>query len=144
VPAGLISAYLFGSHAKGRAHRESDVDVAVLLAWERYPTAKDRFEARVRLGAAVGAALRCARVDLVVLNDVPPALGQRIVTTGDPAKTYLVERLVELRRHLDHLGLLRPRVTGREALDRDLSLHNDVLFSLSSRTLAWLSQHPRP
>jgi len=44
--------------------------------------------------------------------------------------TYLVERLVELRRHLDHLRELRPRVTGREALERDLSLHNDVLFSL--------------
>ncbi len=44
--------------------------------------------------------------------------------------TYLVERLAELRRHLDHLRTLRPRVTGREALERDLSLHNDVLFSL--------------
>ena len=44
--------------------------------------------------------------------------------------TYLTERLVELRRHLDHLRELRPRVTGREALERDLSLHNDVLFSL--------------
>jgi uncharacterized protein YutE (UPF0331/DUF86 family) len=44
--------------------------------------------------------------------------------------TYLAERLVELRRHLDHLRELRPRVGGREALERDLSLHNDVLFSL--------------
>lgn len=44
--------------------------------------------------------------------------------------TYLVERLAELRRHLDHLRALRPRVAGREALERDLSLHNDVLFSL--------------
>jgi uncharacterized protein YutE (UPF0331/DUF86 family) len=44
--------------------------------------------------------------------------------------TFLVERLLELRRHLDHLRDLRPRVTGREALARDLSLHNDVLFSL--------------
>jgi uncharacterized protein YutE (UPF0331/DUF86 family) len=43
---------------------------------------------------------------------------------------YLVERLSELRRHLDHLREIRPRVTGREALERDLSLHNDVLFSL--------------
>ncbi len=43
---------------------------------------------------------------------------------------YLVERLAELRRHLDHLKVLRPRVPGREALDSDLSLHNDVLFSL--------------
>ena len=44
--------------------------------------------------------------------------------------TYLVERLSELRRHLDHLREIRPRVTGREALERDLSFHNDVLFSL--------------
>ena len=43
--------------------------------------------------------------------------------------TYLVERLAELRRHLDHLEI-RPRVGGREDLQRDLSLHNDVLFSL--------------
>lgn len=42
----------------------------------------------------------------------------------------MVERLVELRRHIDHLRDLRPRVTGAEVLRRDLSLHNDVLFSL--------------
>lgn len=42
----------------------------------------------------------------------------------------VVERLAELRRHLDHLHELRPRVTGAAALRRDLSLHNDVLFSL--------------
>ena len=36
----------------------------------------------------------------------------------------------ELRLHLDHLRDLRPRVAGRESLERDLSLHNDVLFSL--------------
>lgn len=44
--------------------------------------------------------------------------------------TYLVERLAELRRHLDHLRELRPRVAGKDALQADLSLHNDVLFSL--------------
>lgn len=46
--------------------------------------------------------------------------------------TYLVERLAELGRHLQHLREIRPRVTGKEALARDLSLHNDVLFSLLS------------
>ncbi len=44
--------------------------------------------------------------------------------------TYLVERLAELRRHVDHLEALAPRVGQRSALERDLSLHNDVLFSL--------------
>jgi len=44
--------------------------------------------------------------------------------------TYIVERLAELRRHVDHLLELRPRVSDREVLERNLSLHNDVLFSL--------------
>jgi hypothetical protein len=44
--------------------------------------------------------------------------------------SFLAERLSELRRHLHHLRELRPRVVGPEALARDLSLHNDVLFSL--------------
>lgn len=44
--------------------------------------------------------------------------------------TWLVERLAELRRHLGHLRDLRSRVTGGESLAADLSLHNDVLFSL--------------
>jgi uncharacterized protein YutE (UPF0331/DUF86 family) len=43
---------------------------------------------------------------------------------------YLIERLVELRRHLAHLREIRPRVADRASLERDLSLHNDVLFSL--------------
>jgi uncharacterized protein YutE (UPF0331/DUF86 family) len=44
--------------------------------------------------------------------------------------THLVERLAELRLHLDHLRELRPQVPSRVALERSLSLHNDVLFSL--------------
>ena len=44
--------------------------------------------------------------------------------------TYLVERLAELRSHLDHLRSIRSRVTDAASLQRDRSLHNDVLFSL--------------
>ncbi len=44
--------------------------------------------------------------------------------------TYLVERLAELRRHVAHLRVIRPRIKGAEDLDRDLSLRNDALFSL--------------
>ena len=40
------------------------------------------------------------------------------------------ERLAQLRRYLDHLQALRPRVTSAEALRRDLTLHNNVLYSL--------------
>ena len=44
--------------------------------------------------------------------------------------TFLVERLADLRVHLDHLRALMPRITSADDLRADLSLHNDVLFSL--------------
>jgi uncharacterized protein YutE (UPF0331/DUF86 family) len=46
--------------------------------------------------------------------------------------TFLVERLTDIGRQLQHLRALRARVTGPEALAQDLSLHNDVLFGLLS------------
>lgn len=42
----------------------------------------------------------------------------------------LVERLAELRLHLDHLREIRPRVQEASDLRADLSLRNDVLHSL--------------
>ncbi|HEX2222719.1 MAG TPA: HepT-like ribonuclease domain-containing protein [Thermoanaerobaculia bacterium] len=42
----------------------------------------------------------------------------------------VVDRLTQLRLHLDHLRELRPRVESPASLRQDLSLHNDVLFSL--------------
>lgn len=44
--------------------------------------------------------------------------------------TFLVERLAELRKHLAHLRELRTRISDASDLEGDLSLHNDVLFSL--------------
>lgn len=44
--------------------------------------------------------------------------------------TFVVERLTALRMHLDHLEDLRPRVRRASDLETDLTLHNDVLFSL--------------
>lgn len=44
--------------------------------------------------------------------------------------TYLVERLAELKRYLAHARGLASRVPDHAALERDLSLHNDVLFTL--------------
>jgi predicted nucleotidyltransferase len=81
-PAGLVSAYLFGSHAEHRAHRESDVDIGVLLDRVALPSEAARFDERVRLSAWLGAELRANAVDVVVLNDVPPGLASRIVTRG--------------------------------------------------------------
>jgi predicted nucleotidyltransferase len=78
---GLVSAYLFGSAATGREHRESDVDVAMLVDRMTYPTPADRFELRLTASSALRRATR-REVDLVILNDTPPQLARRIMTEG--------------------------------------------------------------
>jgi predicted nucleotidyltransferase len=80
--AGVIAAYLYGSHADGCAHRDSDVDVAVLLDRAAYPTDRERFDARLRLIAELSAALGSNQVDLIVLNDVPATLARHVLWEG--------------------------------------------------------------
>jgi predicted nucleotidyltransferase len=99
----VVVAYLFGSHAAGRAHRESDVDVGVLLDRAQCPDAKARFEKRVELTSALIGALHVNDVDVVILNDAPPLLGRRIVREGrlvhcgDPEAEHAFRRDVEIR-----------------------------------------------
>lgn len=99
----VVSAYLFGSEAAGRAHRESDVDVGVLLYWRRAGDRARRFDLRVALGSELIAALHRNEVDLVVLNDAPPLLGRRIVPEGrrvfcrDEEADHSYRRDVQLR-----------------------------------------------
>ncbi len=81
-PRGVVSAFLFGSHASGTTHRESDLDVAVLFDYNARPTARDRFEERVRLTSALIGALHVNEIDVVVLNDAPPLFARRIVLDG--------------------------------------------------------------
>lgn len=104
---GVASAYLFGSVAAGRAHRESDVDVGVLLDRRVYPRAVDRFEARLRLTALLQSATG-GDVDLVVLNDAPPQFVRHIMTTG--------RRLVMPDADLDqtHLRVMQSRAADLE------------------------------
>lgn len=121
---GVAAAYLFGSHAEGRAHRESDVDVAVLLDWSVHPTRAARFDLRVRLGSWLIGVLHANAVDVVVLNDVAPHLGRRIVTTGrrltcaDAAADHTYVRDVQLRAADLEPFLRRTRRIKLEALGR--------------------------
>ena len=100
-PAGLVAVYLFGSYAEARVHRESDLDVGVLLRWDVYPSARQRFEVRLRLAGELAVERKPA--DVVVLNDAPPTLAARIVTTGqrlycaDAAAEHAFRRDMQLR-----------------------------------------------
>ena len=80
--AAVVSAWLYGSHGKSRAHRESDIDVGVLLDRRIAPTREQRFDSRVRLTSDLIHALGNNDVDLVVLNDAPPLLARGIIRTG--------------------------------------------------------------
>jgi predicted nucleotidyltransferase len=72
---GVLLAYLFGSHARGRAGPLSDVDVAVLLD-------HDDEQRRLELMAVIGDAVAPARADVVILNDAPPVLSYRVLRDG--------------------------------------------------------------
>lgn len=121
---GVASVYLFGSHAEGRAHRESDIDIAVLLQWNRYPTSQDRFEARIDLSSELIAVLHHNEVDLVILNDVPPLLGRKIVYDGirvflgDPEADHVYVRDVQIQAADVEPWLGRLRKLRLEALAR--------------------------
>lgn len=78
----VISVYVFGSHAEGRAHRESDVDVAVLVDRTSYPTRADRFDLRLSLVGQLSHVLARTDVDVVILNDAPPQFARHIVNRG--------------------------------------------------------------
>lgn len=98
-----MSAYLYGSHAEGRAHVESDVDVAVLLDRDRHRTRLERAETRVRLSSEIAAALHRNEIDVVILNDAPPLLARHAVLDGirvlcrDDAADHDFRRDVQLR-----------------------------------------------
>jgi uncharacterized protein len=80
---GVVAAILFGSHARRAAHRDSDIDVGVLLDRSQFPDRCERFALRLRLTGWLIAAAHCNQVDVVVLNDAPPLLSRHIVTRGE-------------------------------------------------------------
>jgi hypothetical protein len=87
----VLAAYVFGSVASGRTRRDSDVDVAVLLA-RPLPSSRS-LPHRLKFMTDLGSALRRSDVDLVILNDAPPLLAHRILSKG----TLVFERSASAR-----------------------------------------------
>jgi predicted nucleotidyltransferase len=79
----VVSAYLFGSVAEGRSHRESDVDVGVVLQRRHFPDRLARSQERVRLLSGLIQATGRNEIDLVVLNDAPPRFRRAVVLKGE-------------------------------------------------------------
>lgn len=108
-------AYVFGSVARGRAGRRSDVDVAVLFDGEPAPRTLD--DLTEDLEDAAG-----RPVDLVDLAEAPPLLAHQIVSTGrcivcrHPSERAAFETRTVLR-YLDtaHLRKIQHSYLGKRA-----------------------------
>jgi predicted nucleotidyltransferase len=77
---GVVLAYLFGSHARGQAWAQSDVDVAVLL--EGHPDNDRCFDARLEVIGGLMEILNTNEVDVLILNQAPPALAYAVLRDG--------------------------------------------------------------
>lgn len=75
----IVCAYLFGSQVRDEAGSLSDVDVAVLF--DSSVSSDDLFRRERVVGRSLEIALR-RPIDLVVLNEAPPALAHRVVRDG--------------------------------------------------------------
>ncbi len=94
----------------------------MLLDYSVYATSAERFEARVRIASALEHALAPRHPDVIVLNDAPPTLGARIVSTGrrlicrDPGLDHAFRRDIQLRAADLEPFLRRTRAIKRRAL----------------------------
>lgn len=108
--AEILEAYLFGSVARGRARRHSDLDVAVFVdesASRSFP-----YGYRADLAAGLMTLLGRDDVDVVLLNGAAPLLYHRVLRDGirlwsrDLAATTVREGRA-LSRYCDYLPQLQ-------------------------------------
>jgi hypothetical protein len=116
--ADLVSAYLYGSRARGAARADSDVDLAVILSAEL--TRSQRWQKRLTLLDEASSALRTDAVDLIVMEEAPATVAHRVVRDGrlivdrDSRRRVAVVEDV-LRRYLDEAWLRRVLDEGLRA-----------------------------
>lgn len=77
---GIAALLVFGSRAQGKERPDSDLDVAVLPSVGEDPRA--RREIQTRLAMALADLPPEGRVDVVLLDEAPDLLRQRVLETG--------------------------------------------------------------
>lgn len=123
-PQGVAAAYLFGSHARGSPHAESDVDIGLVLHVARFPDRASRDRLGLGLSTGLIEATHCNALDVVVLNDASPELSATVVTQGrrvylsDPDVDRDFRRTAQLRYADLRPFLERTRRTKLEAIRR--------------------------
>ena len=75
----VVTAYIFGSEAKGTSGLLSDIDIAVFV--HKGVSKAERFDLRLRFSNELSAVMS-RTVDLVILNDSPLQLSYEIIRHG--------------------------------------------------------------
>ncbi len=78
----IDAAYVYGSYARGRPNRHSDLDVAVFVRAGRAGRLRLPPDYELALAAAINGATGHPRVEVVVLNEAPPLLAWEAVRKG--------------------------------------------------------------
>jgi predicted nucleotidyltransferase len=118
----LAAIYIFGSRAVGKARPWSDVDLAIVL--REGLDADTRWRKRFALLADACQRLGTDAIDLVVLEDVPAALGHRVLKHGrlvrdrEPRRRAAVAERI-LMQYLDEAYLRRVLDAGLAARLRE-------------------------
>ncbi len=75
-------AYLFGSSAKGRDGKLSDIDIGVYFSDSL--SKKDRHKRHLELIAGLTTLFKSDRIDLVIMNDASPVINFEIIKANRP------------------------------------------------------------
>lgn len=118
---GVVAVYLFGSEAKKKGNKASDVDIAVLYEGSSVPD----FHSKLEIQEALSSRLK-KEVDVVVLNKANPILKHQVLKYGElllnnnPSlvNTFIVRSLMEyddikrVRAPIEK-NILKGRIYGR-------------------------------
>jgi predicted nucleotidyltransferase len=108
-------AYLFGSVAKKRAGKLSDIDLAIFLDDSTYKM--ERFDIELTLRSDLSDILKTDKLDLVLMNDAPVSLNFEIIKANYP----IFIRDEDLKVDLEHY--IMSRYLDRQYYDKRWSEH---------------------
>lgn len=97
-------AYLFGSVAKGKEGKLSDVDIAIFL--DESLSKKEIFNLQLKLMSELTSILKTDKIDLIVMNNAPLLLKYNIIKHGKILKDEIETKVrVESRILSDYLDM---------------------------------------
>lgn len=91
-------AYLFGSVARQKEGKLSDVDLAIFL--KESHDKKGRFNLKLRLISDLEDILKTDRLDLIIMNDAPSSLNFEIIKANHPIFIRDKNLKVDIEHHI--------------------------------------------